>query len=211
MSVTREEWLKAAVALVNKHVFNSEYEVSQLQISIGRPKGKALGETVVTDFNKEDLSIDDLFPPTVFISPLIKEPIQILIAITHELIHAYETMSPRHSKAFKQKAEEVGFIDKKTDYQIDGALETTLNGVLDLLVSQYGKWPGVAIAAPTKKESDEKTKKTNIIVYFCPECGFELKTSKKSAEEHPGSPTCVCGCKMGIDYGEEPNNEQSEK
>lgn len=211
MSVTREEWLKAAVALVNKHVFNDEYEVSQLQISIGRPKGKALGETVVTDFNKEDVSMDDFFPPTVFISPLIKEPIQILIAITHELIHAYETMSPRHSKAFKQKAEEVGFIDKKTDYQINDALETTLNGVLDLLVSQYGKWPGVAITTPTKKESDEKTKKTNTIVYFCPECGFELKTSKKLAEEHPGSPTCVCGCKMGIDIGEEPNNEQSEK
>ena len=63
----------------------------------------------------------------------------------------------------------------------------------------------------SKKKSDEKVKKTNTIVYFCPECGFELKTSKKSAEEHPGSPTCVCGCKMGIDYGEEPNNEQSEK
>ena len=211
MSVTREEWLKAAVGLVNKYVFNDEYEVSQLQISIGRPKGKALGETVVTDFNKEDVSMDDFFPPTVFISPLIKEPIQILIAITHELIHAYETMSPRHSKAFKQKAGEVGFIDKKTDYQINDALETTLNGVLDLLLSQYGKWPGVAITTPTKKDSDEKTKKTNTIVYFCPVCGFELKTSKKLAEEHPGSPRCVCGCKMGIDYGEETNNEQSEK
>ena len=134
MNVTREEWLKAAVGLVNKYVFNDEYEVSQLQISIGRPKGKALGETVVTDFNKEDVSMDDFFPPTVFISPLIKEPIQILIAITHELIHAYETMSPRHSKAFKQKAEEVGFIDKKTDYQINDALETTLNSVLNLLI-----------------------------------------------------------------------------
>lgn len=211
MSVTREEWLKAAVNSINESVFGGAYEVDKLQISIGRPKGKALGETVVTDFDKEDVSMDDFFPPTVFISPLIKEPIHILSAITHELIHAYETMSPRHSKAFKFKAEEVGFIDKKTDYQMGEMLESTLKGVLDELTTSYGVWPGVAITAPAKKEKEEKEKKTNAIVYFCPECGFELKASKKSAEEHPGMPTCVCGCKMGIDNGEEPTDEQSEE
>lgn len=147
--------------------------------------------------------MDDFFPPTVFISPLIKEPIHILAAITHELIHAYETMSSRHSKQFKLKAEEVGFVDKKTDYQMSDILESTLNGVLEKLIAAHGEWPGVAITTPAKKDSEEKEKKTNTVVYFYPECGFELKTSKKSAEEHPGMPTCVCGCKMGVDGGEE--------
>ena len=193
--MNREEWLYEAAQEINAELFEGRNETSQLQISIGRTRGKALGHTMLVDYDKQDVGLDDFFPPTVFISPLIKEPIHILAAITHELIHAYETKSTKHNKLFKATAKNIGFDG--VGYEMTDALEADLKRVLDTLESKFGKYPGIAIKQPEKAKTENK-KQSNTIVYFCPECGYEVKVTRKMMLAHPGFPTCCCGTKMGI-------------
>jgi hypothetical protein len=70
------------------------------------------------------------------------------------------------------------------------------------MLNRYGEFPGKAIVI-RKKETKEKGQK-NTIKLFCPECSYELKTTRKMFEKHEKRlPTCVCGARMAQDLEDE--------
>ncbi len=199
--MTREEWLLNAAVLINQEVFDSKIDTSSLQISIGKMPKSKLSDSVVQDTEKEDVSMNDFFPPQIFISAYIDEPLELLSAITHELIHVYLSCSPKHDKRFKNECKLIGLDKYEPDELLTGTFNNILNGFPELLPKEF---PGTAAQFVEKQKDESKGKTKNETIYFCPECGFEVKTKNKIADEHPGTPTCVCGCKMGIanDEGE---------
>ena len=94
-----------------------------------------------------------------------------------------------------------------TSYNPSAYLVEILTIVHKMLVSKYGEFPGETVIIYPK---EKKEGKKNTVVMFCPECGYEIKVSRKMHEKHgQGYPTCVCGAKMAIDCEDE-NQENTE-
>lgn len=195
--MTREEWLIKAIEMIDDEIFNGNLgsKETKYQVSIGWTKSsRAVGETIFP-YDGEDVNLDDFFPVTIHVRCDIKDPIKILGVLVHECIHAFMNIRG-HGKDFKQVALGVGFEKPVTKYYSSNSLISRLEDIYKKL----GEFPGKAVHI----HKIEKEKKTNTVVFFCPECGFEVKTNKKMFEKHgQGIPTCPCGAKMGIYYGKE--------
>ena len=199
--MTREEWLIKAIEMIDDEIFNGNLgsKETKYQVSMGWTKSaKALGETIYP-YDGEDVSVDDFFPVTVHVRCDIKDPVQILGVLVHECIHAFMNIKG-HGKDFKHEAMRVGFETPITRYHPSPALVSTCENIYKKL----GEFPGKAVHI----HKVEKEKKTNTVIFFCPECGFEVKTNKKMFEKHgQGIPTCPCGAKMGIACDNDENTE----
>ena len=199
--MTREEWLIKAIETIDEEIFNGNLgsKETKYQVSMGWTKSsKALGETIYP-YDGEDVTLDDFFPVTIHIRCDIKDPVQILGVLVHECIHAFMNIK-NHGKDFKHVALGVGFEKPITKYYPSSALISRLEDIYKKL----GEFPGKAVHI----HKIEKEKKKNMVVFFCPECGFEVKTNKKMFEKHGrGIPTCPCGAKMGIACGEEESED----
>ncbi len=186
---TREAWLRAAVPLINKQLFNDELELVDYQICCGWCKSsKALGETALPPTG-EDVTLDDFYPPTIQIGIDIKTPTEIVAVLAHEMIHAFGLIKS-HGRAFGNYAGKIGFEKPYTKFHpSDWLLDNC-----DDIVAQLGEWPGQpVIRKKAKKESKPKRGKM-----FCPSCGFECRTTSKMIDQF-GLPTCPCGERMGED------------
>lgn len=199
--MTREEWLIKAIEMIDDEIFNGNLgsKETKYQVSMGWTKSaRALGETIYP-YDGEDVSIDDFFPVTIHVRCDIKDPVQILGVLVHECIHAFMNIKG-HGKDFKHEAMRVGFETPITRYHPSPALVSTCENIYKKL----GEFPGKAVHI----HKVEKEKKTNTVIFFCPECGFEVKTNKKMFEKHgQGIPTCPCGAKMGIACDNDENAE----
>ena len=199
--MTREEWLIKAIEMIDDEIFNGNLgsKETKYQVSMGWTKSaRALGETIYP-YDGEDVSIDDFFPVTIHVRCDIKDPVQILGVLVHECIHAFMNIKG-HGKDFKHEAMRVGFETPITRYHPSPELVSTCENIYKKL----GEFPGKAVYI----HKVEKEKKTNTVIFFCPECGFEVKTNKKMFEKHgQGIPTCPCGAKMGIACDNDENTE----
>ena len=64
---------------------------------------------------------------------------------------------------------------------------------------------------PTVSSNKNSRKKTSTSGNSnkCPECGFEMKTTRKMFEKHGKKlPTCVCGTKMALDLEDYEESEE---
>ncbi len=189
---TREEWLRAAVPLINELIFGSKFEIVDYQICCGWCKSsKAMGETALPP-QGEDVGLDDFYPPTIQIGIDIKEPGNIVAVLAHEMIHAFGNIKG-HGKAFRVYAGPAGFEAPFTKFNPSDYL---LDLCEDICI-QLGEWPGQAVIQHKKP----KEKKPHRGKMFCPSCGFECKTTAKMIDQF-GLPTCPCGTKMGEDLEE---------
>lgn len=197
--MTREEWLRHAVEQLNTDIFNSELDLlnHDYQIACGRCPGKKLTETIQPSDN-EDIGMDDFFPTTIHVNFTIKDPIKILSALTVECVVAFFNIKPK-GKQYKETVKKYGF-EYDGEWVPKESTKDTLRHVYERLVKQYGEFPGKPIKFPVK----QKEKKVNSYAIFCPECGYELKITKKIFEKHgKGLPTCPCGAKMGVDMSDD--------
>jgi hypothetical protein len=211
--MSREEWLRHGIELVDQQIFNGSLNLEKhkdFQIACGWTKGQnALGETIFP-YDGEDVTLDDFFPVTIHVNCTVKDPVEMIEILVHESIHAFFDIK-RHGNGFSTKAKEVGFEKPYTKLIPSQWLRDNCESIYSQLKEQYGDFPGKAITIH-KKEGEEKPRKSNIIKFFCPECGYEMKTSRMMFEKHNcGLPTCVCGTKMGQDLEEnkESENEQN--
>lgn len=199
--MTREEWLIKAIEMIDDEIFNGNLgsKETKYQVSMGWTKSaRALGETIYP-YDGEDVTEDDFFPVTVHVRCDIKDPVQILGVLVHECIHAFMNIKG-HGKDFKHEAMRVGFEKPITQYHPSPELVSACENIYKKL----GEFPGKAVHI----HKIEKEKKTNTVIFFCPECGFEAKTNKKMFEKHgQGIPTCPCGAKMGIACDSDENTE----
>ena len=204
-TITREEWLRHAVDMIDCDIFHGELKSGEIdyQIACGWCKSKkALGETVFPPVDDENPDLDDFFPVTIHMSVTEKEPLTMVIALVHECIHAFFNIK-NHGKNFKKKAHEVGFGDPVTHFHPTEWLENDCKNILRKLVEKYGEFPGKPL---TGKKKEKKERKKSIYKLFCPNCGFECKAKKDDVEKF-GRPTCACGGLMALDLENDSDGE----
>ena len=204
--MTREEWLRCAVNVLDTDVFSGELDVENhdYQISCGRCPGKKLAE-VIQPSNNEDIDLDDFFPTTINIDFTIKDPIKMLESLAFICVPAFLNI-PTKGKQFKAVMLKYGFMYTDT-WVANDCLKDQLRYVYKKVIDVCGEFPGKPIKFPTK-EKKEKAKSSYAI--FCPECGYEVKITRKLYEKHNnGLPTCPCGAKMGIDFEEDSEENEA--
>lgn len=205
--VTREKWLRHAVELLDTKLFNGDLDIfdKQYQVSVGRCPGQKYAETVFP-FDGEDVSLDDFFPVTMQLSWTIKDPIELLGNLALECVHAFFD-EPKVNKRFKQLADKYYFDKPYNKFNPTPYLRDILEDVHKELVKNYGEFPGYPVVFHPKPKKEGKK---NTLVMFCPECGYEVKVSRKIWEKNgQGTCTCVCGTKMGIDLTDENNGDKA--
>ena len=205
--MTREEWLRRAVEMIDAEIFEGDLDTinHQFQINCGICPGKKLSNTI-QPYDGENVKLEDFFPTTISVSHLIKDPIELLGNLTRECIFAFfneKSVNKRTKKLFEKYYFEAPY----TAYNPSTYLQTLLDIVYKQMVAKYGEFPGEAVVIYPK---EKKEGKKNTLIGFCSECGFEVKVSRKMFEKHGQvMPTCVCGCKMGLDCEDE--NQENTK
>lgn len=202
--MTREEWLRHAVKMLDEEIFSNKLDIlnHDYQIACGRCPGKKVSE-VIQPSDQEDIGLDDFFPTTINIDFTIKDPVKMLEALTFICIPAFFNI-PTKGKQFKSLMVEYGFTYTDT-WVADIYLKDRLREIYKKMTKEFGEFPGKPIKFPVK---EKKEKKKSSYAIFCPECGYEVKITRKLYEKHNnGLPTCPCGAKMGIDFEEDNENE----
>lgn len=201
--ITREKWLRHAVEMLDTKLFNGDLNLfdKQYQVSVGRCPGQKQSESVFP-FDGEDVSLDDFFPVTMQIDWKIKDPIDMLGNLALECIHAFFN-EPKNNKRFKKLADKYYFDKPYSKFTPTTYLRDILEDVNKEMINTYGEFPGYPVVFHQKRKKE--TKKSTLIM-FCPECGYEVKVSRKVWEKNgQGTCTCVCGTKMGVDLTDEQN------
>lgn len=192
--MTREEWLRHAVEQIDTFIFHGDLNLLEhdFQISSSKCGGTKYIE-VFQPYQGENVNLDDFFPTTICVNHQIKDVEEMLIQLTLGCMTAFLDMKP-NSKKFKKAAEGYGF---DTNCAVSGFIKDNIRTIYDKLKKNYGDFPG----KPVVIHKEKKEPKKNSFTVFCPECGFEMKVSKKMFDKHgKACPTCPCGVKMGIDY-----------
>jgi hypothetical protein len=212
--MTRENWLRLAIEKLNSNLFNGDLDLlnNPYQVSVGVTSTNIFNRgrtyTVFFPYDGEDPTLDDFFPVTMIVDHAIKDPVEMLEALSLACIRAFFNHK-KDNKKFKKHAEDYYFeqVDKQlvaSDY-----LKSILNGVYGVMVRNYGDYPGKAVVQHVKEKTDKERQK-NTIKMFCPNCDFETKTSRKVFEKYGQKcPVCVCGTQMAVDLEDENNESES--
>lgn len=198
--MTREEWLRHAVELLDTHVFDGDLDILNVgfQISCSGCPGKKL-TTTIQPYDGEDARLEDFFPKAITVSHSIKDPMEMLANLARECIFAFFN-EKNINKRVKRLMTKYQFEQPYSGCYPSDLLKSRLELVLSLLEKQCGKFPGETVIIRPKEKKDAKK---NTLIMFCPSCGYEIKVSRKMFEQHgQACPTCVCGAKMSLDDGE---------
>lgn len=201
--MVREEWLRKAVEMLDAELFNGGLDLlnTNYQIACGFVKGKKMSE-VFFPYDGPDVQIDDLFPNTIAISFQFKDPVDMLCNLAYSCIQCFYGIRKTSSKRFKTLAESFYFDAPYKKCNPSNYLRELMENVYAKMVERYGEFPGKPVVIKKKPKGEGKKKST--IKFFCPDCGYEMKTSYKMYEKHGKKlPTCVCGTKMAIDLSDE--------
>lgn len=205
--MTREEWLRRAVEMLDAELFEGDLDILNhpFQISCSRCQGNKKTECI-QPYDGEDVSLDDFFPTTIGVNFTIKDSEEILGNLALECIHAFFNIKSSNSKKFKDLAQKYYFEAPFNEYHPSIYLKDIIKSILNKLIREYGDFPGKAVVFHKKDKKDQQKRAYTV---FCPECGYEMKITKKMLDKHGGSlPTCPCGVKMGLDLEDE-NSEQN--
>lgn len=201
--ITREEWLRHAVEMLNSDLFKGGLDLlnNQYQISCCRT-GKNKITELVFPYDGADALIDDFFPTTIYVSDECSDMNLMLCNIAFSCIQCFYNIRKTSNRKFKTLAESFYFDVPLNKCNPSEYLIEIVDNILKKMEQQYGQFPGRAVVRH-KKESEGDKKKTSIIL-FCPSCGFETKVTRKVFEKHNKQlPTCFCGTKMAQDLDDE--------
>ena len=199
--MTREEWLRKAVEMLDAEIFEGDLDTVNhgYQINCGIVPGKRL-TTTIQPYDGEEVKLEDFFATTISVSHTIKDPIEMLGNLARECVFAFFN-EKKVNKRVKRLFEKYYFEAPFSSYNPSSYLVDLLNIVHKKMVDKYGEFPGETVVVYPK---EKKEGKKNTLLLFCPTCGYEIKVSRKMHEKHgQGTPTCVCGAKMGIDCDDE--------
>lgn len=194
-----ESWLIKAVEKIDANIFDGKLNLSRnkFQIYFGKVGPRRMSESVRPT---EETS---WFPITIGISYKIQDQFELLTNLTYECIKAFISQK---GVALKRTCKKYGFDDHKHAVP-SRFLGDLIKGVMQELIDEIGEFPGIAIQKP---EKEKKEKKSNQVVFFCPECGLEYKVKKSVLKDNQGTPTCICGTKCGREFDEEKETPEDE-
>lgn len=172
--LTREQWLRGAVDLLNERVFKpAGYETpSDVKVSCGWPSAGGVGSrqaTIGQCFNRASSSngVNE-----IFISPRLSDPIKCLDVLAHELVHAIDDCKSGHKGEFRKMATAIGLEGKMTSTVAGEELAKRLNAISEFL----GEYPHGELSANGKKQGTRMKK------IACDSCDFAFRASQKQID-----------------------------
>jgi hypothetical protein len=178
---TREAWLLAAVDHLRSDLrFVGAELPERLQISVGFPRGRrrAIGQCFASEVAVDGRN-------HLFISPALDDPVDVLGALVHELIHAADDCASGHRRFFARIARDIG---------LRGPMHATHPGEellarLNELAAQLGPYPHGAL-----KLEDLERQSTRLIKATCEHCGYVVRVTRIWLAVGP--PHCPAGIPM---------------
>jgi len=181
---TREEWLEAAVILLQPLY---TVKAKPVRVGVGFPVGKRTANAK-TIGQCHYAAVDGV--PQIFIHPEIVDPIRVLDILAHELIHAYLPVGAGHKALFGAQAKEIGLAGPNTATTAGPDLVPLLKRIATTL----GKYPHAAL---TWDQAKGKTQTTRMLKASCEytqhhadEAEYIVRISRQQAER--GLPICPC-------------------
>ena len=181
-TVTREEWLHAAVDAIRPMFAAIQYPLpADFQVSCGFPGGgsarKRIGECWSTRSNGQNVA-------HVFISPVLDKPEDVIATLIHECVHVVDDCKSGHKAPFARIARELGLTGKMTATIAGPELAETIKGLVAEIESKIGAYPHKAISL-SRTISPKVYHKAE-----CKTCGYWVRTNRKQWED-VGAPLCA--------------------
>lgn len=176
--MTREEWLISAVDEL-RPLFASHAEVPPVRISVGWPGGRGPKNGVVGQCWASHTTEDS--NPAIFVSPVVKDPVEVLVTVVHEMVHAAGKHG--HRGEFARLAGAVGLMKPWKSTPASPELRATLAALADKL--------GPFDHAVIKPGDGPAVQTTRMLKLACPDDGYLVRTTAKWLEV--GLPSCPCG------------------
>ena len=195
----REDWLQQMIDLLRpdfKQIGSPLPE--KIRVSCGFPSKSALSPTKrrIGECWGVESSEDKSFQ--VFISPLLKESIEVSATLVHELVHTAVGINCKHRGPFQRVAKAIGLEGRMTATVAGAALKTHLRA----LIGQLGDYPHARLVASNRP----KTQTTRMLKVTCQDCGCVVRMTRKWLDE-AGLPTCGCGGEMTEDCDDADSEE----
>lgn len=186
--MTREEWLLKAIQLFSAHKFSKNgYKVPKVRVSTGLPYGrgskKAIGQHWHPKASEDKIG-------SIFISPTIRDTIEVLATLIHEVVHAVVGNEQKHNHIFRKCALSVGLEGKMQSTTASKDLKEYFKKVI---IKKIGTYPhsrlNVEQGRPTKKQT------TRMIKMYCLSCDYKCRAAlTKILEQGP----VICPCNQEI-------------
>lgn len=186
-SLTREEWLEAAIKLLVSDFKKHAVIIPNCRVSVGFGLGRGSRNKIIGQHWHPRAASDN--SSQIFISPILSDGIQALETLVHELIHAVYP-DDGHGKSFKQLARSLGLEGKLTATKAGASLKARLEAIEAVL----GSYPHARL---NPSQSGIKKQTTRLLKLVCPYCDYTIRVSQKWIDT--GLPVCHCGGEFGED------------
>lgn len=182
----REEWLTNCVNELRPLFKRNGYKVPDVvRVSVGWPSSGGLSTKAPTIGQCWGIETTGDKTAQIFITPVLADSVTVADVLVHELGHVVCGAKCGHRGAFVKFCNAVGLEGKPTATHAGDKLKAELGEI----VERIGEYPHAAIKATGKAKQ-----KGRFINVQCPECGYNMYTTRKWLEL--GTPTCVCGALM---------------
>jgi len=122
----------------------------------------------------------------VFISPVLKDPLDVAATLVHELVHCAVGVEEGHKGKFPRLAKAIGLEGKMTATTAGETLAARLRAMTDAI----GPYPHAELT----HSNAPKKQGCRLLKVVC-ECGCVVRMTRKWLDE-VGPPTCGCGGEM---------------
>lgn len=185
----REAWLTEAAHLIYDDIIN-QYAPRPtdrpFRVSVGFPAGSRGGKAIAVCWSSK-ASADGT--NEIFVTPALDDSVEILAALTHELIHYSDDLKSGHRGHFAHVARAIGLTGKMTATRPNKALAAQLAEYVDIL----GAIPHAKLDA-TKSGQGKQT--TRMIKVECDCCEFTFRATQKHIQlidANACCPACLVG------------------
>jgi hypothetical protein len=169
--VLREQWLEQMIDELRPDFGRIGHSLPEkIRVSCGFPsksalakKARRIGECWGVE-SSEDKSYQ------VFISPLLKESVEVSATLVHELVHCAVGIECKHRGAYPKVAKAIGLKGKMTATEAGDALQVRLRE----LIANLGDYPHARLVAGNRP----KKQGTRMLKITCQTCGCVLRMTR---------------------------------
>jgi hypothetical protein len=159
--VTREEWLLRCVAALRPDFERIDFCLPEkIRASCSWPSKSALAQKKkrIGEAWSAECSGDETFE--TFISPVLKDPLEVAATLVHELCHCTAGLDQGHNGRFRECAKKIGLEGKMTETVAGEALKVRLQEIVD----EIGPYPH----AELRHSNAPKKQGTRMLKVTCP-------------------------------------------
>ncbi len=199
--MNRETWLLKVVEALRPDFERTGFCLTEkIRASCSWPSKSALAtkKKRIGEAWSAEYSGDETFE--TFVSPVLKDPIEVAATLVHELCHCAAGLDQQHKGRFKEVARAIGLEGKLTATHAGDGLKERLTEITDAI----GPYPH----AELKHSNAPKKQTTRMLKIECPGCGCIVRMTQKWLDE-VGPPVCACGEQMYLE-GEAPVPKEPE-